>query len=196
MDYVMVAERVTAKVAGRGKEYRKYFDKMLKKWDVKSPAEIPDDKKDDFFEEVDKGWNSADEKGKDGKKTAAVRVKEIKDRKGHCWVYDAGEYSGRLQEIEGPGIPLYRIMVSFPNGEVYKHRNQVKDFGKADKILRTTLKNLESDDSVILRDWKVASLVSLRDRKAGCEKLPEGPMRDNCEKKKDEKDDDKEDDDK
>lgn len=106
MDYVMVAERVTAKVAGRGKEYREYFDKKLKKWNVKSPAEIPDDKKDDFFEEVDKGWNSADEKGDDGK--------------------------------------------------------------------------------------KASGLMSLRDRKAGCEKLPAGPMRDNCEKKKE--DGDKEDD--
>lgn len=99
MDYERIAENVTARFAGRGEEYRKYFDKMLKKWKVKSPAEIPDDKKDDFFEEVDKGWNSADEKGDDG---------------------------------------------------------------------------------------KTAGLVSLRDREAGCEKLPAGPMRENCEKKKEE----------
>ena len=104
MDQLKIAESVTSKVAGRGEEYRKYFEKKLKKWNVSSPSEIADDKKDDFFEEVDKGWNSADESGKDGKQ---------------------------------------------------------------------------------------ASMVSLRDRMArkresGCEKLPEGPMRDNCEKKKEE----------
>ena len=102
MDQEQVAENVTARVAGRGKEYREYFNKMLKKWKVKSPSEIPDDKKDDFFEEVDKGWNSADESGEDGKKEAAI----------------------------------------------------------ADRVAMRVLKE------------------------AGCEKLPAGPMRENCEKKK------------
>lgn len=109
MDQLKIAEKVTAKVAGRGEEYRKYFDKKLKKWNVSSPSEIPDDKKDDFFEEVDKGWNSADEGGKDGKKASEM---------------------------------------------------------------------------VSLRDRMA------RKRKSGCEKLPEGPMRDNCMKKKKDKKED------
>ena len=67
MDESRIAERVLGKIAGRGKEYQEYFDKLLKKWDVTSPADIPEDKKDDFFNEVDAGW-----KGKDEKKEASL----------------------------------------------------------------------------------------------------------------------------
>lgn len=41
--------------------YRTYFEGLLEKWKVDSPAQIPDDKKDDFFDEVDKGWDAKDE---------------------------------------------------------------------------------------------------------------------------------------
>lgn len=36
--------------------FRKLFDKMLKKHGVESPNELPDDKKDDFFNEVALEW--------------------------------------------------------------------------------------------------------------------------------------------
>lgn len=42
-------------------KYRKYFEEKLKKWKVDSPAEIPDDKKDDFFDEVDRDWDAKEE---------------------------------------------------------------------------------------------------------------------------------------
>ena len=38
--------------------YQKYFNKILKKYGVSSPDELPQDKKDDFFDEVDKGWKA------------------------------------------------------------------------------------------------------------------------------------------
>ena len=41
--------------------YKKYFASMLKKWNVSSPADIPDDKKDDFFKAVDKGYKAKNE---------------------------------------------------------------------------------------------------------------------------------------
>ena len=50
------------------KKYKKYFDKKMKDAGVSSPKEIPDKFKDDFFKEVDKGYNSKEEPGKDGKK--------------------------------------------------------------------------------------------------------------------------------
>lgn len=50
-----VARKVLAE-KGDKEEYQKYFQKKLDKWNVKSPAEIPKDKKDEFFDEVDKGW--------------------------------------------------------------------------------------------------------------------------------------------
>jgi len=41
--------------------YKKYFDSMLKKWNVSSPKDIPADKKDDFFKAVDKGYKAKNE---------------------------------------------------------------------------------------------------------------------------------------
>ena len=108
MSELNITEKVAMRVAGKGEKYRKYFEKKLKKWNVSSPDEIPDDKKDEFFEEVDSGWNAEDERGEDGK--AASELMSLRDR--------------RSRRIE-----------------------------------------------------------------SGCEKLPEGPMRDNCEKKKKEKKD-------
>lgn len=42
--------------------YQKFFKKMLKNWGVKSPAELPKEKKKKFFNAVDKAWKSEKEK--------------------------------------------------------------------------------------------------------------------------------------
>ena len=55
-----VARKVLAE-SGKKKEYQEYFQKKLDKWNVDSPDKIPDDKKDEFFEEVDKGWDGEKE---------------------------------------------------------------------------------------------------------------------------------------
>jgi hypothetical protein len=65
MDISLMSERVFSKIAGRGEDYRNYFEKKLKKWNVSSPSEIPKEKKVDFFKEVDDGWESEEEKGKE-----------------------------------------------------------------------------------------------------------------------------------
>lgn len=41
--------------------YKKYFQSMLAKWGVKSPAELSDEKKKAFFNAVDKGWKGEKE---------------------------------------------------------------------------------------------------------------------------------------
>jgi hypothetical protein len=38
------------------KEYRAFFEKKLKKYKVKSPAELSDEDKKKFFDEVEKEW--------------------------------------------------------------------------------------------------------------------------------------------
>ena len=38
------------------KEYAKYFMKILKKYDVETPAELDEDKKKKFFDEIKSGW--------------------------------------------------------------------------------------------------------------------------------------------
>lgn len=42
-------------------EYKAFFDGMLKKYGVSSPAQLPADKKKAFFDAVDKGWKSKKE---------------------------------------------------------------------------------------------------------------------------------------
>ena len=54
-------ERRTIFKEDSSEAYKKYFDSMLKKWNVSSPADIPADKKDDFFKAVDKGYKAKNE---------------------------------------------------------------------------------------------------------------------------------------
>ena len=49
--------------ASGGKEaYQKFFNSILTKFGVKSPAELDDDKKKDFYDAIDKGWDGDNEK--------------------------------------------------------------------------------------------------------------------------------------
>ena len=54
-------ERRTIFKEDSSEAYKKYFASMLKKWNVSSPADIPADKKDDFFKAVDKGYKAKNE---------------------------------------------------------------------------------------------------------------------------------------
>ncbi len=45
-----------AELSPEQKAYRALFDRMLKKYGVKSPNELKDSKKDDFFNEVEAAW--------------------------------------------------------------------------------------------------------------------------------------------
>lgn len=46
---------------GDDKAYEAFFNKMLKKYGVKSQDELSDDKKKSFYSEVDKGWKGDNE---------------------------------------------------------------------------------------------------------------------------------------
>ena len=54
-------------------DYKTYFKSMLKKHGYTSPADIPDDKKDDFFNAVDKGYKAKNEAVDDDDDEAAIR---------------------------------------------------------------------------------------------------------------------------
>jgi len=60
------------KVVENSAEYKKFFDSALKKFGVTSPTELDDAKKKEFFDYIDKNYNSDDEKGKDGVKEETV----------------------------------------------------------------------------------------------------------------------------
>ena len=80
-------------VEGSKEEYQKFFDKKLAKWKVKSPAELSDEDKKKFFNEIEKEWTGdKDEElvkeyikkdgarrrcaGGDGRKTKKVKTEE------------------------------------------------------------------------------------------------------------------------
>ena len=69
--------------------YQEYFKKMLQKHGYDSPADIPDDKKDDFFNAVDTGYdakneevdpNVTDERDSDDQEMMSAQVDSIADK--------------------------------------------------------------------------------------------------------------------
>ncbi len=60
------------KIDEEDKAYKAYFDKMLKKYGVTSPAELKGDQKKKFFDEVDKGWKGKDEKPEANEKKTGI----------------------------------------------------------------------------------------------------------------------------
>ena len=59
---------VTEEQSEKQKEYQEFFKKALEKFKVKSPSELDDDKKKEFFNYVDKNWKGEKEDGSgDGK---------------------------------------------------------------------------------------------------------------------------------
>ena len=69
------------KVIESSAEYKKFFDATLKKFGVTSPDELSDEKKKEFFDYIDKNYNSDDEKGKDGKVEGYGKKKAVKEAK-------------------------------------------------------------------------------------------------------------------
>jgi hypothetical protein len=55
-------EGVDKDVKGDKEAYQKFFQGMLKKFGVKSPAELSGDKKKEFYDAIDAGWKADDEK--------------------------------------------------------------------------------------------------------------------------------------
>ena len=45
--------------------YRKFFDGKLKKWNIKSPAELDDADKKKFYNEIEKEWDKDKDEAKE-----------------------------------------------------------------------------------------------------------------------------------
>ena len=52
---------------GSKEEYKRFFDRKLKKYGVDSASELSDEDKKRFYDEIDKEWNADHEAGTDGK---------------------------------------------------------------------------------------------------------------------------------
>ena len=71
MDWKAIVEsKIEAQVMSRLKneedsEYQKFFQTVLKKFKVDSPAELDDEGKKKFFDYIDANWEGEDEKAED-----------------------------------------------------------------------------------------------------------------------------------
>ena len=59
---VDASEKMMQEASANQKEYRMFFDGMLKKFGVKSPSELSGDKKKEFFSAIEKGWKKDEQK--------------------------------------------------------------------------------------------------------------------------------------
>jgi hypothetical protein len=99
-------ERRTIFKEDSSEAYKKYFDSMLKKWNVSSPADIPADKKDDFFKAVDAGYEAKNEVTDDEAEGKALLdepyPKEVDEDD------DKGEWRGGALPYGRPDDPPHR----------------------------------------------------------------------------------------
>jgi len=68
---------LTMEASGDKEAYQKFFQGALKKYGVKSPAELKGDKKKEFFDYVDKNWTGDHEE--ETKKEETMTKKSLKD---------------------------------------------------------------------------------------------------------------------
>jgi len=82
---------LTMEASGDKEAYQKFFQGALKKYGVKSPAELKGDKKKEFFDYVDKNWTADHEE--ETKKEGTMTKKSLKDA-----VADMKEKKSKVQE--------------------------------------------------------------------------------------------------
>ena len=110
--------------------YQDYFSAKLKKYGVESPADLPGDKKSEFFSEITKDW----EKGQGASKSGKKDVKEYGVTEGNAFL------AARAKAIE-EGAETFEF-----NGKVYQVRVNEADINKSDvkKMIKDETKELES----------------------------------------------------
>ena len=86
-------------------EYQKFFTKALKKYGKKSPAEMSDDEKKEFFDYVDRNWKGAHEESVE---EAAENWKGRALRVGKSHVIELFPDGGKLYNKEGVATMLTR----------------------------------------------------------------------------------------
>lgn len=85
----------------------------------------------------------------------SVRWQERDDARGHRWVADVSDPNGdrwswQIVEFQGPGIPLYRVMVLDPDGTMLKWKKQPKSLREAQKFVENWAKSTTSGASLIM----------------------------------------------
>jgi hypothetical protein len=58
MDEKKIASKLANSVIAESTAYQEFFQKKLKKYNVKSPSELKGDEKKKFFDEIDSEWKA------------------------------------------------------------------------------------------------------------------------------------------
>jgi hypothetical protein len=58
MNIEQMIDKYLSEAEDNKETYQTFFKNMLKKFGVSSPDELDDDKKKEFFDEIDKGWKA------------------------------------------------------------------------------------------------------------------------------------------
>jgi hypothetical protein len=72
-------EVVSERTVEEENEYQKFFQSALKKFGVKSPAEMDDAKKKEFFDYIDANWEGDNEKAEDTEAQDSIKPGKKKD---------------------------------------------------------------------------------------------------------------------
>jgi len=81
---------------GDKEAYQKFFNSALKKFGVKSPAELKGDKKKEFFDYVDKNWTGDHEEAFEFAKEA--KTASMKEAIAKVWNFNEGELPPALKK--------------------------------------------------------------------------------------------------
>jgi len=68
-----IRQSVITEASGGKEAYQKFFNTMLKKFGVKSAAELEGDKKKEFFDAIDAGWEGDNEEPEPGDKKESIK---------------------------------------------------------------------------------------------------------------------------
>ena len=110
-------ERRTIFKEDSSEAYKKYFASMLKKWNVSSPADIPADKKDDFFKAVDKGYKAKNESCGLKHEDENDDEEQVDENGRPAWKYQTRKPGEPPKDDEEEGPPVWDYQKRHPKGK-------------------------------------------------------------------------------
>jgi hypothetical protein len=138
-DLIETTKGILLEESEKQKKYQAFFKKALKKFGAKSPAELDDEKKKEFFDYIDKNWKGEDEK-KESVKEASVEGSKEFDA-----VVDAAE--GVEQRLKALTMAIEkRVMVSVDDAW---EDTDIAHMKKAEKFLKSIQKDVSNIEKKI-----------------------------------------------
>ena len=172
-------------IEGSKEEYQKFFNKTLKKYGVTSPADLSDEEKKKFYDEIDAGWEG-DNELEEGTRLAKKGDWELTaDGKSSVGVQMAIRYKGKM--LYPVAREKGKFIVGFPKGWIKnnsdkydtsmvvfkaKGKHEFVSFDNAEDIIKFfSTKNITEAVSVDMRTkgYKEA-LARAQTRKEMCKK--------------------------